>query len=856
MEHVPKPAEVKAQNESVDGCAARNAREACQRRPPKPRIAQVSEFLGEARVVIRPDTTRFRAELVAQVTAAARGVVVPVTIAASATSQAATAAAAQLAGATTTATAAINAETVALQRQGVAMAQSTAATTAASRSQQDFQRGIVASAASLTGLRGAVLSASSPFLIAAVSAGAFGAAVRSAASLETELNVFRVTAGATADQMERVGEEAKLLGRDLTLPGVTAQDAAQSFRVLSQAGLSVQDSIAGARGVLQLAVAAEIGFADAAQLAASALNAFGLAGEEAVTVADQLTNASLASQQSISDMGIALRQSAAIADLVGFSLSETVTFLTQLARAGLSGSDAGTSFRVSLQRLIAPTAAARKELGALNINLRDATGNLRPEAFFELGDALEGMSRAQADATRQVIFGNDASRAAAFFARLNADSFRDLEREITRAGSAAEVAGARNAGFAGSIENLKNQLTALGIEIGELALPALGGAADAAALFFGALATQISDSRDALAGFGEDADLLAEALGQVSDDSGFTDFLSDVGSGARLIQGDLERLDAAILGLAGAGDAAEAAAPKITRLTAEEKALAEATTDAHDRTQVHAAGLRELATAADTAGNAVGRLANQQRGLAEQTTRARIADDEAGVLSSLQQQRENLEAELAAQEAIIARPGQTGDATAREAVRQRILPQLEAVNSEIENILAAQQSEQQALQRDRENAQQDLIRARNDADRAFLDTLGTRRDDAGRRASAAAETEGVADDIRAQDRIQALIKQQITKVRARIADEQTRKAAIRELRLALISSRQEEDALRAQQRADVAARREEGISLDIAFAETTGNVQREIAARQRLITLLKKQQAAVKKGTNEWKSPA
>ena len=40
--------------------------------------AQVSEFLGEARVVIRPDTTRFRAELQAQVLVAARGVTVPV----------------------------------------------------------------------------------------------------------------------------------------------------------------------------------------------------------------------------------------------------------------------------------------------------------------------------------------------------------------------------------------------------------------------------------------------------------------------------------------------------------------------------------------------------------------------------------------------------------------------------------------------------------------------------------------------------------------------------------------------------------------------------------------------------------
>ena len=143
----------------------------------------------------------------------------------------------------------------------------------------------------------------------------------------------------------------------------------------------------------------------------------------------------------------------------------------------------------AIQRLIAPTEKARGELERLNVNLRDAQGNLRPEAFFELGEALERMGRAQGDATRQIIFGNDASRAAAFFARLNAQAFREQEEALKKSGAAAEVAGARNAGFAGSVENLKNQITALGIELGELSLPALGAGADAAALSFGVLLT-------------------------------------------------------------------------------------------------------------------------------------------------------------------------------------------------------------------------------------------------------------------------------------------------------------------------------------------------------------------------------
>ena len=89
---------------------------------------------------------------------------------------------------------------------------------------------------------------------------------------------------------------------------------------LAKAGLSVRDSLAGARGVLQLSAAAQIGIADATELSASALNAFQLAGGEAVHVADLLANAANNAQGSISDMGLALRQSAAVAKLVGISL--------------------------------------------------------------------------------------------------------------------------------------------------------------------------------------------------------------------------------------------------------------------------------------------------------------------------------------------------------------------------------------------------------------------------------------------------------------------------------------------------------------------------------------------------------
>ena len=315
------------------------------------------------------------------------------------------------------------------------------------------------------GLRGAVLTAGRALLGATVAIQAFGRAVSSAAGLESELNVFRLTAGATADEMERIGGGGAL-GRDITLPGSSGRRRGRGHEPLARAGLEVEDSIAGARGVLQLAAAAQLDNARATELAASALNAFQLAGEDAVHVADMLAVSANESQGSITDMGIGSPTVGSHRGSRGALVRGDLWLSYAPCTSRDQGSDAGTSFRVALQRLIAPTKAAQGEIEKLNLNLRDVEGDLRPEVFFELGDALSGMSRAQQQATLVTIFGADASRAAALIARENVTALEELVMAYDKQGSAAELAGARAAGFAGQVEALKNNLETLGTTLG------------------------------------------------------------------------------------------------------------------------------------------------------------------------------------------------------------------------------------------------------------------------------------------------------------------------------------------------------------------------------------------------------
>lgn len=334
-------------------------------------------------------------------------------------------------------------------------------------------RGFAATGLGFAGLRGATLAAGGPFL-----AGAFGAAViaktiSGAADLEKQLNILRVTAEATGDEMEALREKSVELGRDIRLPGVTATDAAKTLGLLVKAGLSVEDSLDAAQGTLQLATAAEIDFADATNLVASALNAFRLEGAEATRVADLFTNAAIESQASVEDMAIALRQSAAAAAIAGVSVEDTVALLTLLARAGLTGSDAGTSLRVSLLRLINPSKEAAAVLKSLDINLRDSLGRIRPEAFNEFFEAQKRLTKQTREQNAAIVFGADGFRTISIVGREGAEGLRQVREEMAKTGSAARVTGAQAQGLSGQLNALASNFQTLGTSIGTFALPPL-----------------------------------------------------------------------------------------------------------------------------------------------------------------------------------------------------------------------------------------------------------------------------------------------------------------------------------------------------------------------------------------------
>lgn len=305
-------------------------------------------------------------------------------------------------------------------------------------------------------------------------------AVKSAGAYESSLSKLQQASGATTAEMAQMADMARQLGQSNDLAGVSAADAAATMTELAKAGLSVKDTLDASKGTMALAKAGNIEFADAAVIAASALNAFSMKGSDASKVADVLAAGANASQAELSDLALGLQQSATVAKQFKLSLDDNVTALALFANNGIKGSDAGTSLKTMLIALANPSKDAAGAMKSIGFNAYNAKGEFvgLKEMGERLQKSLKGLTDEQKQQTLATIFGTDAFRAAAVLADNAGDSYNSMSKSVNAAGAAQKAARAQMGPYERSLESLKNTASELSLRIGNKLLPAVTTAAN------------------------------------------------------------------------------------------------------------------------------------------------------------------------------------------------------------------------------------------------------------------------------------------------------------------------------------------------------------------------------------------
>jgi TP901 family phage tail tape measure protein len=296
-------------------------------------------------------------------------------------------------------------------------------------------------------------------------------AIQTQKDFEVSMNTLGVVSGAAAAEVQALSDYAMKMGADTVY---SAGEAANAMVDLAKSGFTpAQISGGGLAATMALAATEGMALTDAAVTVANAMATFGLEANQASSIADALAGGANASTASVESLTSALRQVGPGAVNAGMSLQETVATLAAFDAAGIKGSDAGTSLKTMLMRLVPTSQEAADSMRQLGIDFTNADGSFKSitEIAQILQNRLGGLSEAQRVQALTTIFGADATRAATVLMTEGASGLQTYIDGTNQLGAAQELANARMKGTAGTLEQLKGSLETAALVIGENLAP-------------------------------------------------------------------------------------------------------------------------------------------------------------------------------------------------------------------------------------------------------------------------------------------------------------------------------------------------------------------------------------------------
>lgn len=298
------------------------------------------------------------------------------------------------------------------------------------------------------------------FAIKAFATAAAALAVREIGSYTQAMSNAKAMTNASAEDMARLAVVVRDLGKSTAFSATQVADAAAT---LGQAGFSIDKIMGTLPAVLDLAAAATVDMATAADITAGAMASFGVNADQATHATDVLAAVATGVKTDIRGLGEALKAIGPSAQQVGWTLEDTSAILGVMAQKNLEGSMSGTALKAAIGSLVAPSRMARSEIKALGMDVNLLNPNMVSgiELFKNLAKSTidaEGVFR---------IFGREAANGV--FAVIS--SIRELDRVKgvidNAAGATKKMAETKLDNIWGDVEQLTGALSELALKTGD-----------------------------------------------------------------------------------------------------------------------------------------------------------------------------------------------------------------------------------------------------------------------------------------------------------------------------------------------------------------------------------------------------
>ena len=297
------------------------------------------------------------------------------------------------------------------------------------------------------------------------------AAVTTGNDFEAQMSRVQAIAGATGDELEQLTEQAMSVGAETTF---SASQVAEGMENLASAGFTTQEIMEAMPGLLDLAASSGAELATASEIAASAIRGFGLEADKAGHVADVFAEAAARTNAQTEDMGEAMKYVAPVAKTVGLSIEETAAAIGIMSDAGVKGSQAGTTLRGGLTRIVKPTKMVRDAMAELGVEFYDSNGKMKSltEIIKTLQEHTKGLTDETKNQALAQIFGTEALSGMLALVNRGSNELADMTKSFESCDGAAEkMADTMLDNTKGALESLSGSLESAGIAIQKALAP-------------------------------------------------------------------------------------------------------------------------------------------------------------------------------------------------------------------------------------------------------------------------------------------------------------------------------------------------------------------------------------------------
>lgn len=229
-----------------------------------------------------------------------------------------------------------------------------------------------------------------------------GAAIKMATDFDKSMTKVKSLVGIAGDEVDRMGASAKAMAKEF---GVSSSQAAEALFFITSAGLRGDEAMQTLEASLKASAVGLGETATIADLATSAMNAYGSDTLGASQATDILTAAVREGKLEANELAGAMGAVLPVASNMGVSFNEVGAAFAAMSRTGTDARVGATQLTAILSGLLKPTQQAEDALNAMGLSSAGLKQQIKDEGLLETLNTLKTAFDNNADAA-QVVFPN------------------------------------------------------------------------------------------------------------------------------------------------------------------------------------------------------------------------------------------------------------------------------------------------------------------------------------------------------------------------------------------------------------------------------------------------------------------